>query len=96
MRRMAGTAMPTPTPITNRPPSNGMIEVANAIITRPTTSSTMPATTRWRAWPRSASGAIRTWARNPAKKPMPMTPPSAASPMPYSSRKSSSSVNSTP
>ena len=77
MRRIAGTAMPTPTPITKRPASSGTIAVANAIRTRPTTSSTMPATTSWRAWPRSASGAIRTWARKPAKKPMPMTPPSA-------------------
>ena len=96
MRRIDGIAIPTPMPITNRPASSGTKLVENAISRSPTTLSATPVRTRCRAWPRSASGAISSWERKPAKNPMPITAPSADSPMPYSSRKSSSIVNSTP
>ncbi len=86
MRRIAGTAIPTPTPMTNRPASSGRKPVENAISTRPVTLSAIPPNTSWRAWPRSASGAMTSCDRKPAKNPIPMTAPSADSLIPYSSR----------
>ena len=96
MRRTAGTAIPTPTPITKRPNSRGKNERERASSTSPAMLMAMPASTSLRAWPRSANGAISTWARNPAKKPMPITAPRAPSLTPYSSRMSSSIENSAP
>ena len=97
MRRTAGTAMPTPMPITKRPTSSGTNDRARGQQQQPDDVDGDAGRARGaRAWPRSASGAISTWARNPAKKPIPMTAPSALSLTPYSSRMSSSMLNSAP
>ena len=49
MRRTAGTAMPMPTPLTNRASSSTSNVSPAAMATRPTTFSSRPATTNWRA-----------------------------------------------
>ncbi len=86
IRRAAGIAAPMPMPEMNRPMRIGVSVVLNPISSRPTTLIATPNNTTLRAWPRSASGAIRTCDRNPATKPMPMTMPIAVSLMPYLSR----------
>ena len=82
MRRIAGTAIPAPSPMTKRPPSIGTTVEDAASNTTPTMLSTIPDSTSIRACPRSASGARAIWATKPARKPMPMTAPSADSLMP--------------
>jgi hypothetical protein len=66
----------------NRPIRMGVSVVLNPINSSPTTLSATPNSTTRRAWPRSASGAITTCDRNPAKKPTPITMPIAVSLMP--------------
>ena len=47
--RLAGTAIPAATPVTNRPASSGPNVVDAAIISNPTTLSSVPMMTRVRA-----------------------------------------------
>ncbi len=82
IRRIAGSAMPAPMPITNRPAPSTSASLPKAMASTPTTFSAIPTYTRWRAWPRSARGANSTWATNEAKKPTATTALSAASEMP--------------
>ena len=96
IRRIAGKAMPIPIPDTNLPPRSGNSDSPNAITTMPTTFMNTPPITRFRACPRSAIGARKIWATNEVRNPTPTIRPSHSAWMPYSSRKSSSTVNITP
>ena len=96
IRRIAGKAIPIPIPDTNRPASSGQSDSPTAIASRPTTLSARPPSTSCLARPRSAIGARKIWATNDDRKPTPTIIPSQWAAMPYSSRKSSSTVNITP
>jgi hypothetical protein len=89
-------AAPIPSPEISRPTRRGVSDVPNAISSRPATFAVTPAKMSRRAWPRSATGAMRIWATKAVRNPLPMRTPMAVSEMPYSSRKSPTMVKSTP
>ncbi len=85
-RRIAGRAHPKPRPDMNREPSNCGSVSENAIAKLPMMARVRPTKISCRERPRSASGAMVSWAKNEVKNPMAMTRPSEPSLIPNCSR----------
>ncbi|CAB4667900.1 unannotated protein [freshwater metagenome] len=86
MRRIAGSELPLPRPVRNRPSNKMGNEPPKAIVRQPMISTDMPKRTSFLAWPLSANGAIKTLAMKPVMKPAATRNPSFDSEMEYASR----------